>query len=123
MKPVDIKLYTYTEPITGCKCVKAVTNYVGQNMFAIAKCDTIDEFDQEFGEKLAIARLNIKIAKRRVALAKERAEYAAEYKEFLEKELRRVNASIKREETSIEERYVDYTNFVLAEEALLATVK
>ena len=57
MKPVDIKLYTYTEPITGCKCVKAVTNYVGQNMFAIAKCDPVDEFDQEFGEKLATTRL------------------------------------------------------------------
>jgi hypothetical protein len=123
MKPVDIKLYTYTEPITGCKCVKAVTNYVGQNMFAIAKCDPIDEFDQEFGEKLATTRLNIKIAKRRVQLAEERSAYAAEYKEFLEKELRRVNASIKREEASVEERLDDYVNLVLAEEALLAAVK
>lgn len=123
MKPVDIKLYTYTEPITGCKCVKAVTNYVGQNMFAIAKCDPIDEFDQEFGEKLAITRLNIKIAKRRIALAKERAEYAAEYKDFLEKEQRRVAATIKREEASVEERLDDYANLVLAEEALLAIAK
>ena len=123
MKPVDIKLYTYTEPITGCKCVKAVTNYVGQNMFAIAKCDPVDEFDQEFGEKLATTRLNIKIAKRRVQLAEERSAYAAEYKEFLEKELRRVNASIKREEASVEERLDDYANLVLAEEALLAAVK
>ena len=123
MKPVDIKLYTYTEPITGCKCVKAVTNYVGQNMFAIAKCDPGDEFDQEFGEKLATTRLNIKIAKRRVQLAEERSAYAAEYKEFLEKELRRVNASIKREEASVEERLDDYANLVLAEEALLAAVK
>ena len=123
MKPIDIKLYTYTEPITGCKCVKAVTNYVGQNMFAIAKCDPIDEFDQEFGEKLAAMRLNIKIAKRRVALAKERAEYAAEYKEFLDKELRRVNASIRREEVSVTERTADLEELVAAEEALLALVK
>ena len=123
MKPVDIKLYTYTEPITGCKCVKAVTNYVGQNMFAIAKCDPIDEFDQEFGEKLATTRLNIKIAKRRIALAKERAEYAAEYKDFLEKELRRVNASIKREEASINERMEDYTKYVCEEETLVASVQ
>lgn len=123
MKPVDIKLYTYTEPITGCKCVKAVTNYVGQNMFAIAKCDPIDEFDQEFGEKLATTRLNIKIAKRRVQLAEERSAYATEYKELLEKELRRVTNTIKREEASVEERLDDYANLVLAEEALLAAVK
>jgi hypothetical protein len=123
MKPVDIKLYTYTEPITGCKCVKAVTNYVGQNMFAIAKCDPIDAFDQEFGEKLATTRLNIKIAKRRIALAKERSAYATEYKELLEKELRRVTNTNKREEASVEERLDDYANLVLAEEALLAAVK
>ena len=123
MKPVDIKLYTYTEPITGCKCVKAVTNYVGQNMFATAKCDPIDEFDQEFGEKLATTRLNIKIAKRRVALAKERVTYATEYSKFLEKEQRRVAASLKREEVSVTERNADLEGLVAAEEALLTLVK
>ena len=122
MKPVDIKLYTYTEPVTGCKCVKAVTNYLGQNMFAIAKCDPVDEFDQEFGEKLATTRLNIKIAKRRIALAKARAAYAYEYKELLEKELRRVTYTAKQEESNTEDRIADYANLVLAEEALLALV-
>ena len=123
MKPVDIKLYTYTEPITGCTCVKATTNYVGKNLFAVAKCDPTDEFDKELGEKLAILRLNIKIAKRRVALAKERVVYATEYREFLEKEQRRLNASLKREEASVAERTVDLKELIAAEEALLATVK
>ena len=122
MKPVDIKLYTYTDQITGCKCVKATTNYVGQKMFAIAKCDPTDEFNQEFGEKLAIARLNVKVAKRRVALAEERAAWAAEYSYWLAKEQSRIATTIKREETSIKERMEDYSGTrpekdVLIEEA------
>lgn len=123
MKPVDIKLYTYTDPITGCKCVKATTNYVGQKMFAIAKCDPTDEFNQEFGEKLAIARLNVKVAKRRVALAEERAAWAAEYSYWLAKEQSRIAATIKREEISIKERMEDYDKFVCEEETLVASVQ
>jgi hypothetical protein len=117
-----ILLYTYTEPITGCKCVKAVTNYVGQTLFAIAKCDPTDEFNQEFGEKLATMRLNLKIAKRRVAFAKERAECANEYNDWLLEEQRRVRAAIKREELSIEDRTNDLNELTEAYNALLATV-
>jgi hypothetical protein len=122
MKPVNIRLYTYTDKETGCKVVKAVTNYLGQAVFATAKCDPVDEFNQEFGEQLATTRLNIKIAKLRASIAKERAAYASEYAEYLEKEQRRVNASIEREFVNIMERTAELDVLKKVEEELLASV-
>jgi hypothetical protein len=122
MRPLNIKLYTYTEPKTGCKVVKAVTNYVGQSLYALAKCDPVDEFNQEFGEKLAIARLNIKVAKCRVQLAKERVGYANEYMNWMQKEYARVAKSLIREEACAADRAADLSAALKAEADLLATV-
>jgi adenosylmethionine-8-amino-7-oxononanoate aminotransferase len=122
MKPINVRLYTYTDKETGCKVVKAVTSYLGQTMFATAKCDPVDEFNQEFGEKLATTRLNIKVAKLRASIAEERAAYSSEYLNYLEKEQRRVNASIVRELTNISERMAELEALEKVEEDLLASV-
>ena len=122
MKPVNIRLYTYTDKETGCKVVKAVTNYLGQTMFATAKCDPVDEFNQEFGEKLATTRLNIKIAKLRTSIAKERIVWASDYVDYLEKEQCRVRASIEREVVNVMDRAAEFEALQKVEEDLLASV-
>jgi hypothetical protein len=123
MKPINIRLYTYTDKETGCKVVKAVTNYLGQTLFATAKCDPVDEFNQEFGEKLATARLNMKVAKFRTSLARERIAYASEYLDYLEKEQRRVANSIMREMDNEADRAEEFLAFEKDEAELLAMVK
>lgn len=46
--------------------VIAVSRYAGRNVRAFAKCSPNDEFNREFGEKLATARVNAKIAKKKL---------------------------------------------------------
>ena len=46
--------------------VIAVSRYAGKNIRAFAKCNPNDEFNKEFGEKLATARVNEKIAKKKL---------------------------------------------------------
>ena len=123
MKPINVRLYTYTDTKTGCRVVKAVTTYLGQTLFATAKCDPVDEFNQEFGEKLAVTRLNIKIAKLRVAIAKERTADSTDYLNFLEKEQHLVTAAINREVANIMDRTAEFEALKKAEEDLLAVVK
>ena len=50
--------------------VIAITTYAGKTVKAFAKCHSDDTFDREFGEKLAMARCNVKVAKKRAARAK-----------------------------------------------------
>lgn len=45
--------------------VIATTIYCGKPVRAIAKCNPEDEYSQQFGEDLALARLNLKVAKKR----------------------------------------------------------
>ena len=49
--------------------VIAVSTYAGREVKGVAKCDPRDEFDFEFGKKLAIARCAYKIAEKRKARA------------------------------------------------------
>ena len=47
--------------------VIATTNYCGKPVRAVAKCNPEDKYDKQFGEDLALARLNLKVAKKRRA--------------------------------------------------------
>lgn len=49
--------------------VIAVSTYAGRTVRGTAKCDPRDEFDLEFGKKLAAARCAYKIAEKRKARA------------------------------------------------------
>ena len=52
--------------------VIAITTYAGKTVKAYAKCHSDDQFNVEFGEKLAQARCNVKVAKKRAARAKKK---------------------------------------------------
>ena len=56
--------------------VIATTTYCGKPVRAVAKCNPEDEYDRQFGEALALARLNLKVAKKRRARSYEKM-YAA----------------------------------------------
>lgn len=54
------------------KVIVAVSRYAGKTVRGVAKCHPNDEFNTEFGIKLAVARCNIKVAKKRAARADSR---------------------------------------------------
>ena len=56
----------------------AVTKYAGDVIRASAKCNPEDEFDAATGEKLAEARLKVKLAKRRRTWAEKQRKKALE---------------------------------------------
>lgn len=45
--------------------VIALSTYAGKVVRGIAKCSPSDEFDEEYGKKLAAARCNLKVAEKR----------------------------------------------------------
>ena len=49
--------------------VIALSTYAGRTVRGIAKCHPNDNFDEEYGKKLAAARCNAKIAEKRYARA------------------------------------------------------
>ena len=73
MRNYETQLHEYTETSTGKRVIKAVTKYAGKAVFAFAKCNPEDNFDIEFGTKLALKRLDLKIAKKRAASAARKA--------------------------------------------------
>lgn len=58
--------------------VIATTTYCGKPVRAVAKCNPEDEYDRQFGEALALARLNLKVAKKRRARSFDKMYAAAE---------------------------------------------
>ena len=52
--------------------VIAISTYAGKTVKGEADCHPDDEFDIEFGEKLAEARCRVKVAKKRAARAKKK---------------------------------------------------
>ena len=58
--------------------VIATTTYCGKPVRAVAKCNPEDEYDRQFGEDPALARLNLKVAKKRRARALNKMYTAAE---------------------------------------------
>ena len=58
--------------------VIATTTYRGKPVRAVAKCNPEDEYDRQFGEALALARLNLKVAKKRRARSYEKMYAAAD---------------------------------------------
>lgn len=50
----------------------AIGTYHGKIVKAKAKCNPDDEYDEDFGEKLALARLELKILNKRIKTANQR---------------------------------------------------
>lgn len=85
------------------KKVVAYSSYAGQSVRGVAKCAPDDEFDVEFGKKLAAARCNVKVARKRLKRALEMRDVA--WQEYLKAEDRLLK----------EEDYVDDANSALTE--------
>ena len=58
------KIMTFTRS-NGVKETVAISTYAGKTVRGVAKCDPRDEYDEELGRQLAIARCNLKVAKKR----------------------------------------------------------
>lgn len=58
-----------------------VSTYAKKPVRGVAKCDPRDEYNHEFGEKLARARCDLKIAEKRLTRAQEKVDW---YKELMD---------------------------------------
>ena len=105
MRNYETNVYDYVE--NGIHIVKAVTTYEGKSVYAYAKCDPNDNFDLEFGTKLALKRLDLKIAFKRAVHNKEYAKYCRLDLERLEQYKKRLNKTIKSAEISYSNRMVE----------------
>ena len=83
--------------------VVAYSSYAGQSVRGVAKCAPDDEFDVEFGKKLAAARCDVKVARRRLKRAQTRRNIAWDNYISAEEALMK------------EEDYIDDANYALAE--------
>lgn len=73
------------------KKVIAVSSYAGKSVRGIAKCSPNDEFDVEFGKKLATARCDFKVAELRYKRACKRNKEAEMFFKFYSDYLENMN--------------------------------
>ena len=85
-----MKNYNYKYVVIPGKKIIAISTYAGRTVKGVAKCHPNDEFDVEFGKKLAAARCNEKVADKRFQRATNK--YDAAFHKLLEaqKEINRV---------------------------------
>ena len=107
MRNYSTHTYDYVEKSTGIHVVKAVTIYEGKAVYALAKCDPNDNFDLEFGKKLALKRLDQKIALKRTAHSKEFVRFCERNLEFVELERKRLRKMIEDAKTARLDRLVE----------------
>ena len=122
MTNYEPRIYTYVEPITGRQVVKAKTNYAGRSVSALAKCDTADTFDLEFGTKVALKRLDIKIAQKRIKTAKRKVGNCQRAIDYLESELKRMRKARENAEILYADRRVELNTYETELDELLKTV-
>lgn len=79
-----MKNYNYKYVVIPSKKVIAISTYAGRTIKGVAKCHPNDEFDVEFGKKLAAARCNEKVASKRFQRAANK--YNAAFDKLLEAE-------------------------------------
>ena len=107
MRNYSTNTYDYVEKSTGIHVVKAATIYEGKTVYALAKCDPEDNFDLEFGKKLALKRLDQKIALKRAAHSKEFIRFCEKNLEFIEVERKRLRKTIEDAKTARLDRLVE----------------
>jgi hypothetical protein len=111
MRNYATNVYDYVDKKTGAHIVKAITMYAGKTVSAYAKCDPKDVFDLEFGKKVALKRLDIKIAQKRYASMKTSAKYCRMNLEYINMEKRRLTKVIENAESAALDRKVDIKNY------------
>ena len=116
---IEPHVYNYVEKNTGIQVVKAVTIYEGKAVYAQAKCDPNDSFDLDFGTKLALKRLELKIAQKRAAHSKEYARLCQIDLEHVEHYKRRLKKTIERTNIAYGDRLVEINKLENAIEEML----
>lgn len=107
MRNYATNTYEYKDQKTGCMVVKAQTMYAGKTVSAFSKCDPTDNYDKEFGEKVANKRLDIKIAKKRAASFKRKAKTCQDVIEVYRQEIQRLQKAKEAAEVLAADRMVE----------------
>jgi hypothetical protein len=107
MRNYATNLYEYTDQKSGAHIVKATTMYAGKTVSAFAKCDPRDNFDPDFGARLALKRLDLKIAQKRAASMDDYAKFCNMNLEFIEVEKRRTQKAMERAMVAALDRRVE----------------
>lgn len=77
--------YNYRYIVTPTKVI-ALSTYAGKTVRGVAKCHPTDEFNEEYGKKLAAARCNQKIAAKRYERAFRKYRFMCEAMNEVERE-------------------------------------
>lgn len=110
MRNYATNLYDYVDKKTGAHIVKATTMYAGKTVSAYAKCDPNDVFDLDFGKKVALKRLDIKINQKRYASMITSAKFCKMNLEYLDTERHRLKKAMEKAEVAALDRKVDIKN-------------
>ena len=110
MRNYATNLYDYVDKKTGAHIVKATTMYAGKTVSAYAKCDPNDVFNLDFGKKVALKRLDIKINQKRYASMITSAKFCKMNLEYLDMERRRLKKAMEKAEVAALDRKVDIKN-------------
>ena len=68
--------YTYVDKNTNAKVVVVTTCYDGKLLKGVAKCASSDEYNEQTGINLALARCEYKVARQRIRRAENKREIA-----------------------------------------------
>jgi hypothetical protein len=107
MRNYETKVYDYVDKKTGAHVVKATTMYAGKTVSAFGKCDPSDNFDFNFGEQLAMKRLDLKIAQKRQASMLAYAKFCKMNLEFIDTTRRRTKTAMERAEVAALDRKLE----------------
>lgn len=122
MNNTEIKYYEYFDSDKGCRAVKAVTTYGGKKVSATAYTHPNDTYDYEFGKKVALKRLEIKIAHKRASSMNARAERYATLIVAYKNEIKRMDKEMRKALALVGDRLVDASTYEKELEAILATI-
>ena len=92
--------------------VIAITSYAGKTVKAYAKCHSTDTFDREFGEKLAMARANVKVAKKRAARAKQKRAEAVRILAQAQMHMSKMDNYVDDSEDALNNAYIELNNLI-----------
>lgn len=92
----------YKYVVTPDNEVIAISTYAGQTVKGVAKCHPNDQFDLEFGKRLAAARCEVKVCRKRLKRALQLEEEAYKAQERAEERLLKMGC------------YVDDANMALS---------
>ena len=122
MRNYETKTYDYIDKKTGAHVVKATTMYAGKTVSAYSKCDPTDAFDLEFGKKVAMKRLDIKIAKKRAASMKTYSQFCQTNLDFITIEARRTRKALERAKVAYSDRMAEATELEAELAEMFATI-